>query len=90
MCRAMHAWQTVAIHDWMDVGYFSLRDAHAAGWPLAPWQWDLERLSLWHGVSIPLQPVLLVLKSVPRHVAFVTDGSWLPSHRCGLLSQWCA
>ena len=71
------------IHDWMDAGYFSLRDAHAAGWPLAPWQWDLERLSPWHGVSIPLQPVLPVLNSVPRHVAFVTHGSWFPSHHCG-------
>ena len=54
MYRAMHAWQTVAIHDWMDAGYFSLRDAHAAGWPLAPWQCNLEHLSPWHGVSIPL------------------------------------
>ena len=84
MCRAVHAWQIVAIHDWMDAGYFSLGDAHAARWPLAPWQWDLERLSPWLGVSIPLQPVLPVLKSVPQHVAFVTDdGSWFPSHLCG-------
>ena len=34
MSRAAHAWQTGDIHDWMDVGYFTLRDAHAAGWPL--------------------------------------------------------
>ena len=74
----------------MDAGYFSLRDAHAAGWPLAPWHRDLERLSPWHGVSIPLQPVLPFLKSVPRHVAFVTDGHGSPLIVVGVLSQWCA
>ena len=47
------------------------------------WQWDRKRLSPWHGVSIPLQPVFPVLKSVPRHVTFVTHGFWFPSHRCG-------
>ena len=30
----------------MDTGYFNLRDAHLAGWPLAPWQWGLEDLPL--------------------------------------------
>ena len=35
MCRAVHPWQAAAIHEWMDAGYFSLRDAHSAGWPLA-------------------------------------------------------
>ena len=50
----------------MDAGYFSLRDAHAAGWPLVPWQWGLESLSPWHGVWVPLQPDLPVLRSVPR------------------------
>ena len=43
MCRAVHAWQASAIHEWMDAGYFSLRDAHAFGWPLASWQWELKR-----------------------------------------------
>ena len=38
MCRAVHSWQAAAIHEWMDAGCFGLRDAHAAGWPLAPWQ----------------------------------------------------
>ena len=83
MCRAVHPWQAAAIHVWMDVGYFSLRDAHAAGWPLAPWHWGLENLSPWHGVSVPLQPDLPVLRSVPRRCACVTDGLWFPSHCCG-------
>ena len=83
MCRIVHAWQASAIHEWMDAGYFSLRDTHAAGWPLAPWQWELERLPPWHGVSVPLQPTFSIIRSVPRHVAFVTDGSWFSSHRCG-------
>ena len=84
MCRVVHAWQTTAIHDWMGAGYCSLRDAHAAaGWPLAPWQWHLESLPLWHGVSVQLLPVFLPIHSVPRHVAFAIDGSWFPSHRCG-------
>ena len=83
MCRAVHPWQAAAIHEWMDAGYFSLRDAHVAGWPLAPWQWGLENLSPWHGVSVPLQPDLPILRPVPRHCAFVTDGSWFPSHCCG-------
>ena len=38
MCRAVHPWQAAASHEWMDAGYFNLRDAHAAGWPLALWQ----------------------------------------------------
>ena len=82
MCRAVHAWQTGAIHGWMDASYYSLFDAHEAGWPLAALQWDLRRLCPWHGLFIPLQPLLLVLKSGPQHVPFVTDGSWFPSHRC--------
>ena len=32
---------------------------------------------------MPLQPDLPVLRSVPSNCAFVTDGSWFPSHRCG-------
>ena len=83
MCRAVHPWQAAAIHEWIDAGYFSLRDAHAAGWPLAPWQWGLENLSPWHRVSVPLQPDLPVLRSVPRHCAFVTEGSCICSHCCG-------
>ena len=83
MCRAMHVWQANAIQKWMDAGYFSLRDAHAAGWPLASWKWELECLPPWPGVSFPLQPTFPALRSVPRHVAFVIDGSWFPSHRCG-------
>ena len=75
MSRAVHAWQASAVHEWMDAGYFSLRDAHAAGWPLASWQWELERLPPWHGVSVPLQPTFPLMRSVPRHVAFVTNGS---------------
>ena len=90
MCTVVHACHTVAIDDWRDAGYLGLCDAHAASWSLAPWRWDLECLSPWHGVSIPLQPLLPVLKSVPCHVAFVTDGSWFPSHCCGGLSRWCA
>ena len=83
MCRALHAWQANAIHEWMDAGYFGLRDPHAAGWPLAPWHWELEQLPSRHGVSVPLHPTFPALWSLPRHVAFVTDGSWSPSHRCG-------
>ena len=83
MCQAEHPWQAAAIHEWMDAGYFSLRDAHSVGWPLAPWQWGLEGLPPWHGVSVPLQPDLPVLRSVPHNCAFVTDGSWFPSHYCG-------
>ena len=49
MCRAVHPWQAAAIHEWMDAGYFTLRDVHAAGWPLAPWQWGW-RASL-HGTG---------------------------------------
>ena len=67
----------------MDAGYFSLRDAHSVGWPLAPWQRGLEGLPPWHGVSVPLQPDLPVLRFVPPNCAFVTDGSWFPSHCCG-------
>ena len=33
-------------------------------------------------MSVPLQPTFPVLQSVPRHVAFVTDGSRFPPHRC--------
>ena len=55
----------------------------ACGWLLAPWQWELERLPPWRGVSVPLQPTFPVLRCVPRHVAFVTDGSCFPSHCCG-------
>ena len=83
MRRAVHPWQAAAIHEWMDAGYFSLHDAHSAGRPLAPWQWGLENLPPWHGVSVPLQLDLLVLWSVLQHCAFVTDGSWFPSHCCG-------
>ena len=43
MCRAAFAWQATAIHAWMDEGYHSLREAHAAGWPLDPWQWNLQQ-----------------------------------------------
>ena len=80
MCRAVHAWQASAIHEWMDTGYFGLHDGYAAGWLLASWQWELERLPPWHSVSVLLQPTFRVLRSIPRHVAFVTDGSWFPSH----------
>ena len=83
MSWAEHPWQAAAIHKWMDAGYFSLRDAHSAGWPLAPWQWGLESLPPWHGVSVPLQPDLPVLRCVPHNCALVTDGSWFPSHCCG-------
>ena len=65
MCRAVHAWQASAIHEWMDAGYFGLRDAHAAGWPLALWQWELEHLPPRPGVSVPLHPAFPVLRCVP-------------------------
>ena len=61
MCGVAHPWQAAAIHEWMGAGYFSRRDAHSGGWPLAPWQWDLEDLPPWHGVSVPLETDLLVL-----------------------------
>ena len=38
---------------------------------------------LWHGVCIELLPVFPTIRSVPRHVAFITDGSWFPSDGCG-------
>ena len=82
MCRAKHPWQAAAIHEWMDARYFSSRDAHSAFWPPAPWQRDLKVLPPWHGVLMPLQPDLPVLRSVPRNCALVTDGSWFPSHCC--------
>ena len=78
MCRAVHPWQAAAIHEWMDAGYFSPCDAHSAGWPIALWQWGLENLPLWYRVLMPLQSDLPVLRSVPRHCAFVTDGSCSP------------
>ena len=34
-------------------------------------------------MSVPLHPTFPILQFVPRHVAFVTDGSLFPSHRCG-------
>ena len=34
-------------------------------------------------MSVPLHPTFRILQFVPRHVAFMTDGSWFPSHRCG-------
>ena len=43
----------------------------------------MESLPPWHGVSVPLRSDLPVLRSVPQHCAFVTDGSWFPSHCCG-------
>ena len=46
--------------EWMDAGYFGLGDAHVAGWPLSPWQWELEQLPMWHGVSGPLHLTFLV------------------------------
>ena len=75
MCRAVHTWQAHAFHEWMDTSSFGLCNAHAAGWPLAPWQWELEQPPPRHGVSVLLHPTFLVLRSVPRHVAFVTNGS---------------
>ena len=60
MCRAVHAWQTNAIHEWMDAGYFSLRDAHAAGWPLASWQWELAP-----PMARSIHPVATDLPSAP-------------------------
>ena len=83
MCHAQHPWQTVAIHEWMDAGYFTLQDAHAASSPLGSWQWELEKSSPWYGVAIPLQPELPSVTTLPRNAAFVTDGSWFPTHRCG-------
>ena len=83
MCRVVHRWQVTDIHEWMDTGYFGLHDTHAAGWPLAPWQWGLESFPPWHGVPVPLQPDLPVLRSVLRHCAFVTDDWWFSSHCCG-------
>ena len=83
MCTALHAWQTAAIHEWMDADHSSLRDAHAAGWPLAPWQWHLEGLSPWHGVPIPLLPIFPRIRLVRRHLGFVTDSSCFLLHRCG-------
>ena len=74
---------TAAVHEWLDASYFSLRDVHAASLPLALWQWHLERLPLCQGVSIPLLPVFATIRSDPHHIAFVTDGSWFSSHRCG-------
>ena len=67
----------------MDAGYFSLRDAHSAGGPLAPWQRGLEDLPPQHGVSVPLQLELPVVLSVASNCAFVTHGLWFPSQCCG-------
>ena len=84
MCRAVHAWQTAAIREWMDAGCFTLRDAHAAG-GLATSPMTVafgESSSVARGVH-PVTACFPTIRSVPRHVAFGTDGSWFPSHRCG-------
>ena len=66
----------------MDAGYFSLRDAHSAGWPRAPWQWGLENLP-------PVARSVGAFGAGPACSAIYAStlcfchGSWFPSHCCG-------
>ena len=83
VCMPLSVYLSVCLLACPFVFYFSLCDVHSAGWPLTPWQWGLESLPPRHGVSVPLQPDLPVLRSVPHNCAFVTDGPWFPSHCCG-------
>ena len=67
--------------EWMlAISAYGMRMPPPCRWPHGCGIWRVFLPSMG---SNPLLPVSPTIRSVMRHVGFVTDCSWFPSHRCG-------
>ena len=81
MASCAYGWQAQQFHHMMEVGFWSVPAAIAAGWPVPEWMRELPTPTAELASALP--PDIPTIHQFPSDAYAVGDGSWYSRGKCG-------